>query len=173
MLCSWVGWEEGNRTSQRWNSFVPWRRGIGQSSRLMKKYLQQQQYCLQLNLVILIVPSLQKRTYKKVRHLNSQPAWTIRPGLSRLQRPIGSLLLWYQNRTWQWAGVDNWKVPERADSKSQALPSLQTSNGPNREPPSQGHQRTAELEDEVKTSKMRPRRKLRYLETNICKESDR
>ena len=78
--------------------------------------------------------SAEERTYKKVRHLNSQPAWTIRPGLSRLQRPIGSLLLWYQNRTWQWAGVDNWKVPERADSKSQALSSLQTSN-----PPTENH----------------------------------
>ena len=69
------------------------------------------------------------------------------------------------------AGVDNWKVPERADSKSQVSESADFQS-PNREPPSQGHQRTAELEDEVKTSKMSTRRKLRYLETNICKESD-
>ena len=173
MLCSWVGWEEGNRTSQRWNSFVPWRRGIGQSSRLMKKYLQQQQYCLQLNLVILIVPSLQKRTYKKVRHLNSQPAWTTRPGLSRLQRPIGSLLLLISKSDLAMGWCRQLKGTRKSWLQIASSSESADFQSPNREPPSQGHQRTAELEDEVKTFKMRPRRKLRYLETNICKESDR
>ncbi len=73
--------------------------------------------------------SAEERTYKKVRHLNSQPAWIIRPGLSRLQRPIGSLLLWYQNRTWQRLVSTTERYPKEL-TPNRKSPSLQTSNRP-------------------------------------------